>query len=163
MGSSKGPGRAGSAKVSQFSWSSTCVCVCVCFLLLFFLAWTRRCSVLCCWIYKDGDDEASSGNPCYRITQQPLPSPFSNVNSAARVAASNTSSTPSPLKLEHSRYRLAPTSRAATSPSWGVRKRCDFFRISSTATGSSRRSFFSPTSIIGTPEHRRVASSIHCK
>lgn len=39
----------------------------------------------------------------YRITQQPPPSPFSNLRSAARVAASKTSSTPSPLKLEHSR------------------------------------------------------------
>lgn len=97
----------------------------------------------------------------YRTTQQPEPSPFSNVKSAARVAASNTSSTPSPLRLEHSRYLLAPTSRAATSPSWGVTNRSDFFRISSIATGSSRRSFFRPTRIIGTPAQRREASSIH--
>jgi len=98
----------------------------------------------------------------YRTTQQPDPSPFSNVNRAARVAASKTSSTPSPLRLEHSRYLLAPTSRAATSPSCCVTNRRDFFRISSMATGSSRRSFFSPTRMMGTPAHRRVASSIHC-
>lgn len=39
----------------------------------------------------------------YKITQHEPPSLFSNVSSAARVAASNTSSTPSPLRLEHSR------------------------------------------------------------
>lgn len=39
----------------------------------------------------------------YKMTQHELPSLFSNVSSAARVAASNTSSTPSPLRLEHSR------------------------------------------------------------
>lgn len=99
----------------------------------------------------------------HRTTQQPLFSPFSNVSSAARVAASKTSSTPSPLKLEHSRYRFAPTSRAAASPSCAVTNRSDFFRISSIATGSSRRSFFKPTRIMGTPVHKRVASSIHCK
>lgn len=99
----------------------------------------------------------------HRTTQQPLFSPFSNVSSAARVAASKTSSTPSPLKLEHSRYRFAPTSRAAASPSCAVTNRSDFFRISSIATGSSRRSFFNPTRIMGTPVHKRVASSIHCK
>lgn len=52
----------------------------------------------------------------HRMTQQPLPSPFSKVKRAARVAASNTSSTPSPLKLEHSRYFRAPTSLATESP-----------------------------------------------
>lgn len=98
----------------------------------------------------------------YSTTQHPLPSPFSNVKRAARVAASKTSSTPSPLKLEHSRYLLAPTSRAAISPSWGVRNRWDFLRISSIATGSSRRSFFNPTRMMGTPAHSLVASSIHC-
>lgn len=98
----------------------------------------------------------------HRITQHPPPSPFSNVNSAARVAASNTSSTPSPLKLEHSRYLRAPTSRATASPSCSVTKRRDFLRISSMATGSSRRSFLRPTRMIGTPGHFSVASSIHC-
>lgn len=97
----------------------------------------------------------------YRTTQQPVVSPFSNVRRAALVAASNTSSTPSPLKLEHSRYRLAPISRATPSPSWAVTNRWDFLRISSMATGSSRRSFFSPTRMMGTPSQRRVASSIH--
>lgn len=97
----------------------------------------------------------------YRTTQQPVLSPFSNVRRAARVAASNTSSTPSPLKLEHSRYLLAPISRATPSPSCVVTNRNDFLRISSIATGSSRRSFFNPTSMIGTPSQRRVASSIH--
>ncbi|KAL2292806.1 hypothetical protein FJTKL_07870 [Diaporthe vaccinii] len=98
----------------------------------------------------------------HRITQQPPPSPFSNVSSAALVAASNTSSTPSPLRLEHSRYFFAPTSRAAASPSCSVTNRRDFLRISSTATGSSLRSFFNPTSMIGTPGHFSVASSTHC-
>jgi hypothetical protein len=105
--------------------------------------------------------ETASEPVPYRTTQHPLPSPFSNVRRAARVAASKTSSTPSPLKLEHSRYRFAPTSRAANSPSCGVRNRWDFLRISSIATGSSRRSFFSPTKIRGTPAHSRLASSIH--
>jgi hypothetical protein len=99
--------------------------------------------------------------PRYKTTQQPPPSDCSNVRSAALVAASNTSSTPSPLKLEHSRYRLALISLAATSPSCGVTNRSDFFRISSIATGSSRRSFLRPTRIMGTPAHSRVASSTH--
>lgn len=77
------------------------------------------------------------------------------------MAASKTSSTPSPLKLEHSRYRRAPISRAAASPCCVVTKLCDFFRISSMATGSSRRSFLRPTRMIGTPAHSRVASSTH--
>lgn len=98
----------------------------------------------------------------HKITQHPLPSPFSKVNSAARVAASKTSSTPSPLKLEHSRYFLAPISLAAASPSCSVTKRWDFLRISSMATGSSRKSFLRPTSIIGTLGHFSVASSTHC-
>lgn len=100
--------------------------------------------------------------PNYRTTQQPLPSLFSNVSSAARVAASNTSSTPSPLRLEHSRYRLAPISRAVASPSCVVTNRRDFLRISSMATGSSRRSFFRPTRMMGTPGHRSTTSVIHC-
>lgn len=97
----------------------------------------------------------------YSTTQHPPPSPFSKVRRAARVAASKTSSTPSPLKLEHSRYRLAPMSRAIASPSCSVTNRMDFLRISSIATGSSRRSFLRPTRIVGTPVHNRVASSIH--
>jgi hypothetical protein len=50
------------------------------------------------------------GTPFYKTTQQPPPEPLplSNFNRAALVAASNTSSTPSPVKLEHSRYFLAP-------------------------------------------------------
>lgn len=98
----------------------------------------------------------------HKITQHPLPSPFSKVNNAARVAASKTSSTPSPLKLEHSRYFLAPISLAAASPSCSVTKRWDFLRISSIATGSSRKSFLRPTSMIGTLGHFSVASSTHC-
>lgn len=86
---------------------------------------------------------------------------FSKVKRAARVAASNTSSTPSPVNEEHSRYFLAPISVAASLPSLGVTKRRDFFRISSMAKGSSRRSFFNPTNITGTLGHRSFASSIH--
>lgn len=97
----------------------------------------------------------------YSTTQQPPPSPFSKVSRAARVAASKTSSTPSPLKLEHSRYRFAPISRAIDSPSCSDTNRIDFLRISSIATGSSRRSFFRPTRMIGTPVQSRWASSIH--
>lgn len=98
----------------------------------------------------------------HKMTQQPAPSPFSNVSRAARVAASKTSSTPSPLNDEHSRYLRAPISWAIDSPCRSVTNRRLFFRISSTATGSSRKSFFSPTRMIGTPGHRSAASSIHC-
>lgn len=98
----------------------------------------------------------------YKTIQHPDPSPFSKVNSAARVAASKTSSTPSPLRLEHSRYLRAEISRATDSPSWPETKRSDFLRCSSTATGSSRRSFFRPTRMMGTFGQRRVASVIHC-
>lgn len=87
---------------------------------------------------------------------------FSNVRSAARVAASKTSSTPSPVKDEHSRYFLAPIWFAVSPPSLGVTNRSDFFLISSIASGSSRRSFFRPTKIMGTPGHRSFASSTHC-
>lgn len=86
---------------------------------------------------------------------------LSKVRSAARVAASNTSSTPSPVKEEHSRYLLAPTCAAISLPSLAVTNRRDFFLISSIARGSSRRSFFNPTNIMGTPGHRSWASSIH--
>lgn len=87
---------------------------------------------------------------------------FSNVRRAARVAASKTSSTPSPVKDEHSRYFLAPSDVEVSLPSLAVTKRSDFFRISSIAMGSSRRSFFKPTMMIGTPGHRSFASSAHC-
>jgi len=99
----------------------------------------------------------------YRMIQQPPPSPFSNVSRAALVAASNTSSTPSPVRDEHSRYFLAPISCAISVASRVVTKCCDFLRISSIATGSSRRSFFRPTRIIGTSGHRSFASSTHCQ
>lgn len=97
----------------------------------------------------------------HRTTQHPPPSPFSNVSRAARVAASNTSSTPSPVKDEHSRYFLAPISCAISVASRVLTKCCDLFRISSMATGSSRRSFFNPTRIMGTLGHRSLASSTH--
>lgn len=98
----------------------------------------------------------------HNITQQPPPSLFSNMSNEALVAASNTSSTPSPLRLEHSRYLRAPISLAACSPSAGETKRCDRFRISSMANGSSRKSFFRPTRMIGTSGHRSCASTTHC-
>lgn len=101
-------------------------------------------------------------NCVYKIVQHGPRSLFSNVSKAARVAASNTSSTPSPVRDEHSRYFLAPISRAALLPSLSVVKFMDFFRISSLAIGSSRKSFFSPTRMIGTPGQRSFASSTHC-
>lgn len=113
------------------------------------------------FLYQLRADECAMGMMLYRITQHPAPSPFSNVKRAARVAASKTSSTPSPDKLEHSRYLRAPTSLAAVSPSCSVTKRMLFLRISSMATGSSRRSFLRPTRMMGTPGHFSVASSIH--
>jgi hypothetical protein len=97
----------------------------------------------------------------HSMTQHPPPSPFSNVSRAALVAASNTSSTPSPVSDEHSRYFRAPISCAMSDASRLPTKCCDFFRISSIATGSSLRSFFRPTSIIGTPGHLSFASSTH--
>ena len=99
----------------------------------------------------------------HSITQQPLPSPFSKVSRAALVAASKTSSTPSPVKEEHSRYFRAPISCAMFVATRLSTKCCDFFRISSIATGSSRKSFFRPTSMIGTPGHRSFASTTHYK
>ena len=107
--------------------------------------------------------DASVFPTSYRITQHPLPSPFSNMSIDALVAASNTSSTPSPVKLEHSRYLRAPISLPACSPSAVVMNFCDRLRISSIATGSSRRSFFSPTRMIGTSGHRSCASTTHCE
>lgn len=97
----------------------------------------------------------------HSITQQELRS-LSNVRRAARVAASKTSSTPSPVRDEHSRYFLAPIWAAVSLPSLGVKKRWDLLRISSIATGSSRRSFFKPTRMMGTSGQRSLASSIHC-
>lgn len=105
---------------------------------------------------------SNSNSIPYSITQQPLPSPFSNVRRAALVAASKTSSTPSQVRDEHSRYFRAPISWAISVASRVPTKCCDFFRISSIATGSSRKSFFRPTRIIGTPGHRSFASSTHC-
>lgn len=100
-------------------------------------------------------------NRFHKIIQQPPPSPFSNVNRAALVAASKTSSTPSPVRDEHSKYLRAPISRAALLPSLSVVKWSDFFLISSWASGSSRRSFLSPTRMMGTPGQRSLASSTH--
>ena len=97
----------------------------------------------------------------HKITQHPPLSLFSKVSRAARVAASKTSSTPSPVRDEHSKYFLAPISRAVFVPSFSVVKCKDFLRISSCAIGSSRRSFFSPTSMMGTPGQRSLASSTH--
>lgn len=97
----------------------------------------------------------------YNIVQQPPRSPFSKVRRAARVAASKTSSTPSPVREEHSRYFRAPISRAIFDPSFSLVNGRDFLRISSCAIGSSLRSFFSPTRIIGTSGQRSLASSTH--
>jgi hypothetical protein len=98
----------------------------------------------------------------HRMMQHPPPSPFSNVSRAALVAASNTSSTPSPVRDEHSRYFRAPISCPISVASRVVTKCWDFLRISSMATGSSRRSFLRPTRMIGTFGHRSLASSTHC-
>lgn len=98
----------------------------------------------------------------HKITQHPPRSPFSNVSSAALVAASKTSSTPSPVSDEHSKYFRAPISCAASLPSFVDVKCSDFFLISSIARGSSRRSFFRPTRIMGTFGQRSLASSTHC-
>lgn len=105
---------------------------------------------------------AKSSFPHYSTMQQEL-FRLSNVRSAARVAASNTSSTPSPVNEEHSRYLRAPICVEISLPSLGVTNFSDFFLISSTARGSSRRSFFNPTRMMGTPGHRSFASSIHYK
>lgn len=97
----------------------------------------------------------------HQITTQQDDLRLSNVSNAARVAASNTSSTPSPVRDEHSRYLRAPIDVAISLPSFVVTNLSDFLRISSIANGSSRRSFFNPTKRIGTPGHRSFASSIH--
>jgi hypothetical protein len=97
----------------------------------------------------------------YRTTQQPLVSFLSTESRAARVAASKTSSTPSPVSELHSRYLRAPMISFMSLPFLGVVNLRDFLRISSWARGSSRRSFFRPTRMIGTPWHRSRASSAH--
>ena len=119
----------------------------------------------CCAVspYDLASYQSANLNSRYSMTQHPPPSPFSNVSRAARVAASKTSSTPSPVREEHSRYFRAPISWPISVASRVETKCCDFFRISSMATGSSRRSFFRPTSMMGTPGHRSFASSTHCK
>jgi len=98
----------------------------------------------------------------HKIIQHPAPpSLLSPAIIAALVAASNTSSTPSPVKLEHSRYFRAPMTSFISLPSLYVVNLWLFFRISSWAIGSSLRSFFNATSMIGTPGHRSRASSAH--
>lgn len=100
-----------------------------------------------CWSY------------AHRMTQHPLPlSLLPPLSRLCLVAASKTSSTPSPVRLEHSRYFFAPIRFRTSSPSSGVRNFSERFRISSWATGSSRRSFLSPTRIMGTFGHRSRTS-----
>lgn len=55
----------------------------------------------------------------------------------------------------------APICVPVSLPSLVVTNFSDFLRISSMAKGSSRRSFLSPTRMMGTPGHRSFASSIH--
>lgn len=81
---------------------------------------------------------------------------------AALVAASKTSSTPSPVRLLHSRYFLAPIASRISSPILVVQNPLPpRFRISSCATASSLRSFFSATRMTGTSGQRSLASSAH--
>lgn len=94
----------------------------------------------------------------YSITQHPRPSFRSPDSKLCLVAASNTSSTPSPVRDEHSKYFLALILLRTSSPSSGVRNFSDRLRISSCATGSSRKSFFRPTRIMGTPGQRSRTS-----
>lgn len=94
----------------------------------------------------------------YSITQHPLRSFRSPLSKLCLVAASNTSSTPSPVRDEHSKYFLAPILLRTSSPSSGIRNFSLRFRISSCATGSSRRSFFRPTRMMGTPGQRSRTS-----
>ena len=96
--------------------------------------------------------------PHYRITQHPLCFLWSPLSRLCLVAASKTSSTPSPVSDEHSRYFFAPMRLRTSSPSSDVRNFSDRLRISSCATGSSRRSFFRPTRMIGTPGQRSRTS-----
>ena len=94
----------------------------------------------------------------YRITQQPLCFLWSPLSRLCLVAASKTSSTPSPVSEEHSRYFFAPMRLRTSSPSSAVRNFSERLRISSCATGSSRRSFLRPTRMIGTPGQRSSTS-----
>jgi hypothetical protein len=94
----------------------------------------------------------------YRITQQPLFALWSPLSRLCLVAASKTSSTPSPVSEEHSRYFFAPMRLRTSSPSSAVRNFSERLRISSCATGSSRRSFLRPTRMIGTPGQRSRTS-----
>lgn len=97
----------------------------------------------------------------HRMTQQPPSRCFPLCSRAALVAASKTSSTPSPVRLEHSRYLRAPHICAICSPSRGVTNFWLLFLISSMAIGSCLKSFFRPTRMIGTSGHLSRASSIH--
>lgn len=91
--------------------------------------------------------------------QHPLPvSSFPPLSKDCLVAASKTSSTPSPVKELHSKYFLAPILLRTSSPSSDVKNFSDRLRISSCATGSSRRSFLRPTRIIGTLGQRSRTS-----
>jgi hypothetical protein len=93
--------------------------------------------------------------------QHPLLSLSSCWGNAALLAASNTSSTPWPVKEEHSRYFLAPMVCAISDAALLLTKSPDLFCSSSMAAGSSRRSFLSPTRIIVASGHRVVTSSAH--
>jgi len=98
----------------------------------------------------------------YKMTQQPPDGlPSSPAIIAARVAASKTSSTPSPVNEEHSRYFRAPMISFISLPSLVPTKRWLRLRISSMATGSERKSFFNPTRMMGMPGHCSRASSAH--
>ena len=97
----------------------------------------------------------------YRIIQHVVAGGWLLINRLARVATSNTSSTPSPVRAEHSRQRLAPICRAIVSASCGVIKGVLRFRISSMAAGWVRRSFLRPTSSTGTLGQSSLTSSIH--
>jgi len=101
---------------------------------------------------------SSSAIPHYRITQHPLCFLWSPLSRLCLVAASKTSSTPSPVSDEHSRYFFAPIRLRTSSPSSDVRNFSERLRISSCATGSSRRSFLRPTRMIGTPGQRSSTS-----
>jgi hypothetical protein len=94
----------------------------------------------------------------YRITQHPFWILWSPLSRLCLVAASKTSSTPSPVSEEHSRYFFAPMRLRTSSPSSAVRNFSERLRISSCATGSSRRSFLRPTRMIGTPGQRSRTS-----
>lgn len=82
----------------------------------------------------------------------------SRINMLARVAASNTSSTPSILSAEHSLYARAPISLATRSAC----ARETYFSLSGAFAGG-RRSALHPTSRIGiVGPHMFRTSSIHC-